>query len=168
MLQVCNYAEAIVEQLNRRRSSGASTSPPYAIATEHAHSCCILIARSDRFRVDGEWHTWIDYDRFDELVAGCHDAADAIAAEKEQQESQAVGDSAVAAVAKTTIAKKYAARLATAAASFCSTDYMAKTPAWALYNSSERGFDPAEQRFRRNKAGVLVPNEYRPSGSGCG
>ena len=45
---------------------------------------------------------------------------------------------------------------------------MAKTPKWALYNSEERGFDPNEQRFRRNKQGVLIANEYRPSGSGCG
>lgn len=35
----------------------------YAIASEHAHSCCVLIA-SKRFLVDGAWHTWIDFDKF--------------------------------------------------------------------------------------------------------
>lgn len=35
----------------------------YGIAAEHAHSCCVLIA-SDRFKVDGKWHTRIDYQKF--------------------------------------------------------------------------------------------------------
>ncbi|KAL1971954.1 hypothetical protein VTN31DRAFT_2042 [Thermomyces dupontii] len=35
----------------------------YGIAAEHAHSCCVLLA-SERFRVEGKWHTRIDYDRF--------------------------------------------------------------------------------------------------------
>ncbi|KAK9365994.1 hypothetical protein V1509DRAFT_642123 [Lipomyces kononenkoae] len=39
----------------------------YDIAAEHAHSCCILIAQT-RFKIDGEWHTHIDYDRFFELL----------------------------------------------------------------------------------------------------
>ncbi|KAI1435676.1 radical SAM superfamily-domain-containing protein [Xylaria sp. CBS 124048] len=39
----------------------------YGIAAEHAHSCCVLIA-SGRFRVDGKWHTRIDYQRFFELL----------------------------------------------------------------------------------------------------
>eukprot|EP01062_Namystynia_karyoxenos_P016376 TRINITY_DN15977_c0_g1_i2.p1 TRINITY_DN15977_c0_g1~~TRINITY_DN15977_c0_g1_i2.p1 ORF type:complete len:702 (+),score=285.05 TRINITY_DN15977_c0_g1_i2:81-2108(+) len=39
----------------------------YAIACEHEHSCCILIAHT-RFRKAGSWHTWIDFDRFGELV----------------------------------------------------------------------------------------------------
>ncbi|GFR44418.1 hypothetical protein Agub_g5622, partial [Astrephomene gubernaculifera] len=40
----------------------------YGLACEHSHSCCLLLARTDRFLVDGRWHTWIDYDRFFELV----------------------------------------------------------------------------------------------------
>jgi tRNA wybutosine-synthesizing protein 1 len=39
----------------------------YGIAAEHAHSCCVLIA-SGRFRVNGKWHTRIDYQRFFELL----------------------------------------------------------------------------------------------------
>ena len=36
----------------------------YGLACEHAHSCCILLARRSRFHRDGAWHTWIDYERF--------------------------------------------------------------------------------------------------------
>jgi len=39
----------------------------YELACEHQHSCIVLIAHK-RFKVDGQWHTWIDYDRFHELV----------------------------------------------------------------------------------------------------
>ncbi|KAL8742268.1 MAG: hypothetical protein Q9190_005220 [Brigantiaea leucoxantha] len=35
----------------------------YGIAAEHAHSCCVLVA-SNRFLIDKQWHTLIDYDRF--------------------------------------------------------------------------------------------------------
>ncbi|KAF9883017.1 hypothetical protein FE257_004330 [Aspergillus nanangensis] len=39
----------------------------YGIAAEHAHSCCVLIA-SERFHVNGKWHSRIDYGRFFELL----------------------------------------------------------------------------------------------------
>lgn len=39
----------------------------YGIAAEHAHSCCALIA-SERFHVNGKWHSRIDYDRFFQLL----------------------------------------------------------------------------------------------------
>ncbi|KAM4648118.1 S-adenosyl-L-methionine-dependent tRNA 4-demethylwyosine synthase TYW1-like isoform 8-T13 [Amazona ochrocephala] len=41
--------------------------PDYEIACEHEHSNCLLIAHK-KFKIDGEWCTWIDYDRFQELV----------------------------------------------------------------------------------------------------
>ncbi|XP_015269120.1 PREDICTED: S-adenosyl-L-methionine-dependent tRNA 4-demethylwyosine synthase [Gekko japonicus] len=41
--------------------------PDYEIACEHEHSNCLLIAHK-KFKIDGEWHTWIDYDRFQDLV----------------------------------------------------------------------------------------------------
>ncbi|KAI0171761.1 radical SAM superfamily-domain-containing protein [Hypoxylon sp. FL1284] len=66
MANVPFYAEvtAFVEALARRlRERGLG----YGIAAEHAHSCCVLIA-SDRFKVDGKWHTAIDYTRFFELL----------------------------------------------------------------------------------------------------
>lgn len=36
----------------------------YALAGEHEHSCCVLLARRDKFMVNGQWHTWIDYEKF--------------------------------------------------------------------------------------------------------
>jgi len=39
----------------------------YGLATEHAHSCCICIAKK-RFYINDQWHTWIDYDKFHQLV----------------------------------------------------------------------------------------------------
>ena len=52
---------------------------------------------------------------------------------------------------------------------WCSEDYMAPTPSWALYQSPQKGFDPVESRWRRSKAtGDLVEVDYKPSGSGCG
>lgn len=49
----------------------------YELACEHQHSCIVLLANK-RFKVNGQWHTWIDYNRFHELVkAGVHfDATD--------------------------------------------------------------------------------------------
>ncbi|XP_064893295.1 S-adenosyl-L-methionine-dependent tRNA 4-demethylwyosine synthase TYW1 isoform X6 [Columba livia] len=41
--------------------------PDYEIACEHQHSNCLLIAHK-KFKVDGDWFTWIDYGRFQELV----------------------------------------------------------------------------------------------------
>ncbi|XP_069566530.1 S-adenosyl-L-methionine-dependent tRNA 4-demethylwyosine synthase TYW1 isoform X1 [Brachyistius frenatus] len=45
----------------------AAMLPQYEIACEHEHSNCLLIAHT-KFKVDGEWRTWIDYERFQELV----------------------------------------------------------------------------------------------------
>ncbi|XP_061224212.1 S-adenosyl-L-methionine-dependent tRNA 4-demethylwyosine synthase TYW1-like, partial [Neopsephotus bourkii] len=45
----------------------ASLIPDYEIACEHEHSNCLLIAHK-KFKINGEWCTWIDYDRFQELV----------------------------------------------------------------------------------------------------
>jgi len=39
----------------------------YEIASEHEHSNCVLVA-STKFKVDGEWMTWIDYDRFHRCI----------------------------------------------------------------------------------------------------
>lgn len=51
---------AFVQQL-------ADMLPEYEIACEHEHSNCLLIAHT-KFKVDGEWWTWIEYERFQELV----------------------------------------------------------------------------------------------------
>jgi len=41
--------------------------PDYEVACEHEHSNCVLIAHK-KFKIDGRWHTWIDYPRFHELI----------------------------------------------------------------------------------------------------
>ena len=51
---VCEFGEAIC------KARGGE----YGLACEHAHSCCILLARKDRFWKDDKWWTWIDYDKF--------------------------------------------------------------------------------------------------------
>ncbi|KAL5594376.1 hypothetical protein BROUX41_001311 [Berkeleyomyces rouxiae] len=58
--EVCDFVRALDAKLRERGLD-------YGIAAEHAHSCCILLG-SGRFRVDGKWHTQIDYDKFFRLV----------------------------------------------------------------------------------------------------
>ncbi|GAB2222556.1 hypothetical protein Drorol1_Dr00016674 [Drosera rotundifolia] len=41
----------------------------YEVACEHVHSCCVLLAKVNKFEVDGQWYTWIDYEKFHDLVA---------------------------------------------------------------------------------------------------
>ncbi|XP_030898343.1 S-adenosyl-L-methionine-dependent tRNA 4-demethylwyosine synthase TYW1 isoform X2 [Melopsittacus undulatus] len=45
----------------------ANLIPDYEIACEHEHSNCLLIAHR-KFKINGEWFTWINYERFQELV----------------------------------------------------------------------------------------------------
>jgi len=45
--------------------------PGYDIACEHEHSNCVLVA-SGKFCFEGQWMTWIDYDKFHELVEEYH------------------------------------------------------------------------------------------------
>uniref|UniRef100_UPI001658F066 S-adenosyl-L-methionine-dependent tRNA 4-demethylwyosine synthase TYW1-like n=1 Tax=Halichoerus grypus TaxID=9711 RepID=UPI001658F066 len=47
--------------------------PDYEIACEHEHSNCLLIAHK-RFKIDSEWWTWIDYNRFQELMQEYEDS----------------------------------------------------------------------------------------------
>lgn len=44
----------------------------YDISAEHAHSNCVLIA-STKFKIDGEWYTHIDFDKFFELLESGND-----------------------------------------------------------------------------------------------
>ena len=41
----------------------------YGLAAEHGHSLCVLLARKDKFLRNGRWWTWIDYEKFQTLVA---------------------------------------------------------------------------------------------------
>ncbi|KAH0517298.1 S-adenosyl-L-methionine-dependent tRNA 4-demethylwyosine synthase [Microtus ochrogaster] len=88
--------------------------PDYEIACEHEHSNCLLIGHK-KFKVSGEWWTWIDYSRFRELVLRYEESG--------------------------------------GAKTFSASDYMARTPRWALFGARERGFDPKDTRYqRKNKA----------------
>lgn len=58
--EISTFVVALNNELQRRGLK-------YGIAAEHAHSCCVLIA-SERFHMNGKWHTRIDYDRFFELL----------------------------------------------------------------------------------------------------
>lgn len=58
--EVCDFVKALEKRLKEKGLN-------YGIAAEHAHSCCILLA-SDRFLVDGKWHTTIDYKKFFDLL----------------------------------------------------------------------------------------------------
>lgn len=58
--EVSQFVVALNNELQRRGLK-------YGIAAEHAHSCCVLLA-SERFHINGKWHTRIDYDRFFELL----------------------------------------------------------------------------------------------------
>ncbi|CAK9176361.1 unnamed protein product [Ilex paraguariensis] len=41
----------------------------YEVACEHVHSCCVLLAKVEKFKINGQWFTWIDYEKFHDLVA---------------------------------------------------------------------------------------------------
>ncbi|CAN4122839.1 unnamed protein product [Withania somnifera] len=56
---VKEFSEALAKRSNRE----------YEVACEHVHSCCVLLAKVDKFKIDGQWFTWIDYEKFHDLVA---------------------------------------------------------------------------------------------------
>lgn len=39
----------------------------YELACEHSHSNCVLIANT-KFKINNKWHTWIDYEKYFELI----------------------------------------------------------------------------------------------------
>lgn len=55
--EVVNFAHALMNYLD----------DDYDIACEHAHSCSILVANK-KFLINDVWHTWIDYEKFHDLV----------------------------------------------------------------------------------------------------
>lgn len=58
--EVVSFVTALNEELENRGLD-------YGLATEHAHSCCVLMAQN-RFKINGKWHTHIDYPKFFELL----------------------------------------------------------------------------------------------------
>lgn len=55
-----NFVKEFAAELQRRGLG-------YDVAAEHAHSDCILIANT-KFKINNEWHTHIDFDKFFELL----------------------------------------------------------------------------------------------------
>jgi tRNA wybutosine-synthesizing protein 1 len=55
--EVVDFVQKLVEYLGHE----------YEISCEHAHSCSLLISHT-KFKIKGKWHTWIDYEKFQELV----------------------------------------------------------------------------------------------------
>ena len=49
------------------KAMAAELGEGYELASEHAHSNIVLIARTE-FKRAGVWHTWIDYDQFTALA----------------------------------------------------------------------------------------------------
>lgn len=56
--QVIEFAQQLLEYLPKDK---------YELACEHSHSNCVLIA-DIKFKVDNKWHTWINYDKYFELL----------------------------------------------------------------------------------------------------
>lgn len=112
--EVKEFAEAML--------AAEGLSDRYELSCEHQHSCIVLISHK-KYKIGGKWHTWINYDKFHELVNSGKD--------------------------------------------FDAMDYLAETPEWALYGSSEAGFDPKEVRVYHNrtvaraKAGLLSEVQLR-------
>ncbi|KIW01908.1 uncharacterized protein PV09_06749 [Verruconis gallopava] len=55
--EVCAFVVALSKALSNRGLK-------YGIAAEHAHSCCVLLGDTDRFLINGRWHTQIGYEKF--------------------------------------------------------------------------------------------------------
>jgi len=119
--EVVKFGNALLEKINQMEkqkqlglngANGFAETPLYGFACEHEHSNCVLLAHR-RFHINGKWHTWIDYAKFNQLIT-----------------------------------EYYASEGTTA---FSSLDYVAPTPSWAVYGAKERGFNPNDVRFRRNK-----------------
>lgn len=97
--QVVEFAEQLLPYL---------PDDTYELACEHSHSNCVLIANK-KFKIDGKWHTWIDYDKyFESIKSGCNE-------------------------------------------SLTSLHYATETPSWAIFGSTEGGFDPEHIRWIRKE-----------------
>ncbi|CAO2654730.1 Nn.00g114630.m01.CDS01 [Neocucurbitaria sp. VM-36] len=61
--EVAEFVTELEKELNSRGLT-------YGIGAEHAHSCCVLLADSTRFKKGGRWATRIDFERFFDLYEG--------------------------------------------------------------------------------------------------
>ena len=57
-----------VAEFSRQLAAMKQLEGKYELACEHQHSCSFLIANKQKFFKKGKWYTWIDYEKFHELV----------------------------------------------------------------------------------------------------
>ncbi|KAF2800079.1 hypothetical protein K505DRAFT_370486 [Melanomma pulvis-pyrius CBS 109.77] len=121
--EVAEFVTELEKELNARGLM-------YGIGAEHAHSCCILLADSTRFKRDGRWATRIDFERFFDLHEG---KVEGTRLEKgEDGTAKVVG--------------------------WRPEDYIGQdTPEWALWGN--KGFDPRDVRVYRKGKGPKADAE---------
>lgn len=69
-MQNVPFYEEVAEFVTELEKELSSRGLTYGIGAEHAHSCCVLLADSTRFKRDGKWCTRIDFERFFDLYEG--------------------------------------------------------------------------------------------------
>eukprot|EP00808_Paulinella_micropora_P009415 g3920.t1 len=138
--EVKAFAEALCDYLG----------DDYELASQHKHSCIVLIAHKS-FKRDGKWHTWIDYGKFMKLQKSWYEEGKAqlsqLLRSMHSYENYACDRKSRA--KKMVRARDGQWNKLFTAGEFGALDYMAETPAWALYDAPEQGFDPEETRWHR-------------------
>jgi len=66
------FHQEVIRFANEILAASPVLSEEYGLACEHEHSCCVLIA-DKKFKINGKWHTWIDYEKFHSLVKSGND-----------------------------------------------------------------------------------------------
>lgn len=136
----------------------------YGLAAEHAHSCCLLLARRDRFFVDGRWHTWIDYDR----CAPCTVSVDAQCyITGVVSMSARIQTGCISVFIKPPLIACRFHELVASGQPFTSADYMLPTPEWAEYGNPAAGFSPADERFKKERRHHKSEAASEASAGGC-
>ncbi len=69
-MQNVPFYEEVTEFVTELEKELTSRGLQYGIGAEHAHSCCVLLADSTRFKRNGKWATRIDFERFFDLYEG--------------------------------------------------------------------------------------------------
>eukprot|EP00921_Rhytidocystis_pertsovi_P022024 GHVQ01035260.1.p1 GENE.GHVQ01035260.1~~GHVQ01035260.1.p1 ORF type:complete len:716 (-),score=78.56 GHVQ01035260.1:2117-4264(-) len=64
------WHEEVIEFGQAICSSLADIRDEYELASEHRHSCCIVLARRRFKDAEGRWLTWVDYNKFHQLASG--------------------------------------------------------------------------------------------------
>ncbi len=136
----------------------------YGLACAHEHSHCLLLAQKDRFyeaptasdpNGRGKWYTWIDFERFHEIMAKHHGWEYAAPISSGEGGTQ-------------TLPAGVALRPFPNPKDLIPEDYMLETPAWATFGAPEDGFDPDQQRFVSNKKKAHLAASAAGNGTAAG